>query len=320
MSPPVRILRTGYGPRDAPDLFPDPEALSLADGLEPALELLAGRELLVITGAGLSTASGIPDYRGPGALPRQPMTYQEFIGSPERRAHYWSRNQIGWRNLADAAPNAAHLSLARLEAAGAVRAIITQNIDRLHERAGAQTVIDLHGRYDRVRCMDCGSLIPRTVWSDRLDALNPEAAASSPDPEDIDFAPDADAEVAYAGDAYQVPPCPVCGGVVKPDVVFFGESAAPGDVERAWHHTELAEALLVLGSSLTVHSARRFVRRAVRDGRPVVIVNHGQTRSDADAELKIDAQVADFLSVAEAGLLDGAHSRRSERSSEADLP
>lgn len=311
MTPPVRILRAGYGPRDAPDLFPDPSARRLSDGLGPALELLAGRDVLVITGAGVSTASGIPDYRGPDALPRQPMTFQEFMGSAERRAHYWSRNQIGWRNLADASPNAAHLSLARLEAAGAVRAIITQNIDRLHERAGARGVVDLHGRYDRVRCMDCGCLIPRGVWSGMLDELNPQAAAASPDPQDIDFAPDADAEVAYAGDAYRVPPCPVCGGVIKPDVVFFGESAAPEDVDRAWHHTELAESLLVLGTSLTVHSARRFVRRAVRAGIPVVIVNHGQTRSDADASVKIDAQVAEFLAAAEAPLSEGARGRRS---------
>lgn len=306
MTPPVRILRAGYGPRDTPDLFPDPGALSLEDGLPRAIAALGGRQAVVITGAGISTASGIPDYRGPDALPRQPMTYQEFTGSAERRAHYWSRNQIGWRNLSDARPNRAHLALARLEAAGAVRGIITQNIDRLHERAGAQSVVDLHGRYDRVRCMDCQTLIPRRVWSDMLDELNPEAAAASPDSEDIDFAPDADAEVAYAGADYRVPQCPVCGGVVKPDVVFFGESAVPDDVARAWFLTDLAEAVLVLGTSLTVHSARRFVRRAVRDGKPVVIVNHGQTRSDADAGVKIDAQVADFLAAAESELLGEA--------------
>ena len=310
MTPPVSILRAGYGPRDEPDLFPDPQALSLEAGLPAALEQLAGREALVISGAGMSTASGIPDYRGPDAQPRQPMSFQEFTGSPERRAHYWSRNQIGWRNLQRAEPNAAHRILARLEAAGAVRAVITQNIDRLHERAGSRCVIDLHGRYDRVRCMACATLIPRTVWSDRLDALNPEAAAVSADPADIDFAPDADAEVAYAGDAYRVPDCPVCGGVVKPDVVFFGESADPHDVAAAWRQTELAQALLVLGTSLTVHSARRFVRRAVRAGIPVVIVNHGQTRSDADASIKIDAQVAEFLAAAEAPLSEGARGRR----------
>ena len=314
MTPPVRVLRAGYGPRDTPDLFPDPAALSLGDGLPRVLATIAGRRTAVITGAGVSTASGIPDYRGPDALPRQPMTYQEFTGSEERRAHYWSRNQIGWRNLADAEPNPTHLALARLEAAGAVQGIITQNIDRLHERAGARCVVDLHGRYDRVRCLGCGTLIPRQVWSDLLDRLNPEAAAASPDPEDIDFAPDADAEVAYAGGTYRVPPCPVCGGVLKPDVVFFGESAAPDVVARAWHHTGRAEAVLVLGTSLTVHSARRFVRRAVREDKPVVIVNHGQTRSDADAAVKIDARVDEFLLAAEEDLTEAAASAASRSS------
>lgn len=299
----MSIVRSGYGPRDVPDLFPDPHAWSLHEGLSRALETLRDRRLLVITGAGVSTGSGIPDYRGPGAAPRQPMTYQEFMGSAERRSHYWSRNQIGWQHLATAEPNAAHEAIARLEAAGAVRGIITQNIDRLHERAGAMEVVDLHGRYDRVRCLDCSSLIPRGVWSDLLDRLNPRTAAASPDPEHIDFAPDADAEIAYAGGRYRVPDCPVCGGVVKPDVVFFGESAAPTDVERAWFLTAAAEAVLVLGSSLTVHSARRFVRRAVRDGKPVVIVNHGQTRSDREAAVKIDARVDEFLTAVLPGLL-----------------
>lgn len=299
----MRTVRSGYGPRDTPDLFPDPHAWSLEEGLPLALETLQGRSLLVITGAGVSTGSGIPDYRGPGAAPRQPMTYQEFTGSAERRSHYWSRNQIGWRRLLTAEPNAAHEAVARLETAGAVRGIITQNIDRLHERAGAMEVVDLHGRYDRVRCLDCASLIPREVWSDLLDALNPAAAAVPPDPEHIDFAPDADAEIAYAGHRYRIPDCPVCGGVIKPDVVFFGESAAPGDVERAWFLTAAAEAVLVLGSSLTVHSARRFVRRAVQDAKPVVIVNHGQTRSDREAAVKIDARVDDFLAAALPGLL-----------------
>lgn len=302
MTPPVRILGAGYGPRETPDLFPDPHALSLEAGLGPALDALSGRSLLVITGAGVSTDSGIPDYRGPGAAVRQPMTYQEFIGSAERRSHYWSRNQIGWRLMLRSAPNAAHEALARLETAGAVRGIITQNIDRLHQQAGAFEVLDLHGRFDRVRCLQCDCLIPRQRWSQLLDEANPEAAARAPEPGDIDFAPDADAEVAYAGHRYEVPDCPVCGGIIKPDVVFFGESARPQDVAHAWSWTTAAQAVLVLGSSLTVHSARRFVRRAVRDDKPVVIVNHGQTRSDRDAQVKIDARVADFLALAEGPL------------------
>lgn len=291
---PVRTLGAGYGARGQGDVFPDPDALPLSTGLERAFGVLAGRTTAVLTGAGISTDSGIPDYRGPDAAPREPMTYQEFMASAANRARYWTRNQVGWHHLALADPNAAHFVLARLEATGAVHGVITQNIDRLHERAGSYAVVDLHGRYDRVLCTRCGTLIPRAVWGRLLDDLNPEFARRSPHPHDIDFAPDADAEIHYDGD-YRVPDCPVCGGVVKPDVVFFGEKAGAGDVARATAMVDTAQAVLVLGSSLTVHSGRRFVRRAVRDGKPVVIVNHGRTRSDADACVKIDAGVADFL-------------------------
>lgn len=295
---PIRVLGAGYGPRGQEDVFPDPEALTLASGLPAALQVLSRAPAAVLTGAGISTDSGIPDYRGPDSAPRAPMTYQEFMAEPSNRSRYWARNQVGWHHLAEAQPNQSHRVLARLEAAGKIRGIITQNIDRLHQQAGSFGVVDLHGRYDQVFCVDCRSVLQRAVWGRMLDDANPEFARRSQDPNDIEFAPDADAEIHYDGD-YLVPACPVCGGVVKPNVVFFGESAASHDVAHAAAIVDAAHAVLVLGSSLTVHSGRRFVRRAVRAGKPVVIVNHGRTRSDQDATVKIDAPVASFLQAAQ---------------------
>nr|WP_167739412.1 Sir2 family NAD-dependent protein deacetylase [Kocuria sp. JC486] len=268
------------------------------------MDVLVGRRVTVLTGAGVSTDSGIPDYRGPDSLPREPMTYQEFMASAANRSRYWARNQVGWHHLELSAPNATHRSLARLEAAGRVNGVITQNIDRLHQRAGSFAVVDLHGRYDQVLCTSCRSLIPRGIWGRMLDELNPEVARRSQDPNEIEFAPDADAEIQTDGE-YLVPDCPVCGGIVKPHVVFFGEQAQADDVARATAAVDVAEAVLVLGSSLTVHSGRRFVRRAVRSNKPVVIVNHGRTRSDADAAVKIDSGVAQFLEQAEPSWIRG---------------
>lgn len=295
---PIRVLGAGYGPRGQEDVFPDPEALTLASGLPAALQVLSRAPVAVLTGAGISTDSGIPDYRGPDSAPRAPMTYQEFMAEPANRSRYWARNQVGWHHLSTAEPNPSHRVLAQLEAAGKIRGIITQNIDRLHQRAGSFGVVDLHGRYDQVFCVDCRSVLQRAVWGRMLDAANPEFARRSQDPKDIEFAPDADAEIHYDGD-YSVPECPVCGGVIKPNVVFFGESASTHDVAHAAAIVDAAHAVLVLGSSLTVHSGRRFVRRAVRAGKPVVIVNHGKTRSDQDATVKIDAPVASFLQAAQ---------------------
>ncbi|GGG64828.1 NAD-dependent protein deacetylase [Kocuria dechangensis] len=290
----MRTVRAGYGVPDSPDQFPDPDAADLATGLVTAVELLRGRRTAVLTGAGISTDSGIPDYRGPGSTPRTPMTFQEFMGSAAKRSHYWARNQYGWRHLAEAQPNAGHLSLARLEGAGAVTGIVTQNIDRLHQAAGSLNVVDLHGRYTQVRCMACGTRIPRAVLSDLLDELNPGFYDSLSSPADIEYAPDADAVITRTA-GFRVPDCPVCGGVLKPDVVFFGENAPRHRVLRALRMVDTAEALLVVGSSLTVNSGRRFVRHAVRHDRPVVIVNHGRTRGDAAARLKIDARSTEFL-------------------------
>ena len=290
----MHTVRAGYGAPAAPDQFPDPDAADLPAGLARAAALLDGRRTAVLTGAGISTDSGIPDYRGPGSAPRTPMTYQEFMGGAAMRSHYWARNQYGWRHLASARPNGGHAALARLEESGAVTGVVTQNIDRLHQAAGSLNVVDLHGRYTLVGCTSCGSRIPRAVLSDLLHELNPGFYDSISSPEDIEFAPDADALVPRTA-GFRVPDCPVCGGILKPDVVFFGENAPRHRVLRALRMVDSADALLVVGSSLTVNSGRRFVRHAVRAGVPVLIVNHGRTRGDAAARLKVDARATEFL-------------------------
>ncbi|MFI7483074.1 NAD-dependent protein deacetylase [Kocuria sp. M1R5S2] len=274
--------------------FPDPDAVGLEEGLRAATALLAGRRTVVLTGAGVSTDSGIPDYRGPGSAPRTPMTFQEFMGSPAMRSHYWARNQYGWHHLAQARPNGGHTALAALEESGAVTGVITQNIDRLHQAAGSVNVVDLHGRYTQVGCTRCATTIPRVVLSGLLDELNPGFYDAVASPQDIEFAPDADAVITRTA-GFRVPDCPVCGGVLKPDVVFFGENAPRHRVLRALRMVDAADALLVVGTSLTVNSGRRFVRHAVRAGAPVVIVNHGRTRGDAAARLKVDARATAFL-------------------------
>lgn len=291
---PLRVIRAGYGaPEDAVH-FPDPHALDAAAGLPAAASVLRGRRLAALTGAGVSTDSGIPDYRGPQATPRTPMTFQEFMGSERMRRHYWARNQFGWHFVADAEPSGAHAALADLENRGVLRGIITQNIDRLHQKAGTVDVLDLHGTHQRVVCTRCGTTIPRTVFSDRLDALNPGFYDDVATRHDIEYAPDADATVEHT-EHFRILDCPMCGGILKPDVVFFGENAPAERVRYAKIVIDRAEGLLVAGTSLTVNSGKRYVRRAVRNRIPVVIVNHGTTGSDHLATVKVDARVGVFL-------------------------
>jgi len=191
--------------------------------LGAALEVLDGRRLAVLTGAGISTDSGIPDYRGPDSPPRNPMTFQQFVGDPAFRRHYWARNHVGWRHVGRTLPNAGHRALARLEADGVVHGVITQNVDLLHQAAGSRRVIDLHGRYDRVVCLDCGAVIGRAELAERLEALNPGFVESVGAVADIEIAPDADAVIEQTAH-FVVAHCERCGGVLKPDIVFFGES------------------------------------------------------------------------------------------------
>ncbi|WP_426242273.1 NAD-dependent protein deacetylase [Nocardioides sp. LHG3406-4] len=258
--------------------------------LPRVVDFLAGRPLVVLTGAGLSTDSGIPDYRGPGSVPRQPMTFQEFRSGPAARRHYWARSHVGWGRMGTAAPNAGHLALARLDP----ELLITQNVDGLHERAGSQRLVALHGRVADVICLDCRETSPRVAMQERMAALNPGWAERHAD---VAARPDGDVDLAETAD-FIVPDCAGCGGVLKPDVVFFGENVPPPRVERCYAAVEaLGEvgALLVVGSSLTVMSGLRFVKRAASRGTPVVIVNRGATRGDALASYTVEAGCSEFL-------------------------
>lgn len=264
-----------------------------ATAIPRAADLLAGRRVVLISGAGLSTDSGIPDYRGPDAPPRNPMTYQQFVGDAVFRQRYWARNHVGWRRMDAARPNAGHRAVARLERAGVVTGVITQNVDLLHTKAGARRVIDLHGTYARVCCLRCRTLISRITLAERLEAANP-GFADQISATGIEVAPDADAVVADTG-GFRMVDCAHCGGMLKPDIVYFGETVPPERVTAAFELVDDAEALLVAGSSLTVMSGLRFVRRAAKNGVPVVIVNRGRTRGDDVAELRIDAGCSDVL-------------------------
>lgn len=241
---------------------------------------------LVLTGAGVSTDSGIPDYRGPGAPVRTPMTYQQLVASPEAHQRYWARAFIGWRHFRAATPNTTHRFLA--ERQEHLRGLITQNVDGLHSAAGHRDVIDLHGRADRVICLDCGATSSRSQVQHRLAELNPHFDRTG------ELAPDGDV-VLERTDDFTVAPCTTCHGRLKPDVVFFGENVPKDRVARSFSLVAEAEGLLVLGSSLQVMSGLRFVKAAHKAGLPVVIVNRGQTRGDDLATLKIDAGCAETL-------------------------
>lgn len=258
------------------------------------LDVLSGRRLCVVTGAGISTDSGIPDYRGPDSPPRNPMTFQQFIGDPDFRRHYWARNHLGWRHMDAARPNAGHRALAGLERAGAVHAVITQNVDLLHTKAGSRRVIDLHGTYAQVRCLSCGALISRATLAERLERANPGFAETVAAAEGVEIAPDADA-VVTSTEHFRMVDCEACGGLLKPDIVYFGESVPKPRVAAAYAVVDEAEALLVAGSSLTVMSGLRFVRHAAKRAIPIVIVNRGSTRGDEFATLTLDAGCSDAL-------------------------
>ncbi|WP_370465297.1 NAD-dependent protein deacetylase [Nocardia sp. CS682] len=257
------------------------------------VEVLAGRRVVVLTGAGLSTDSGIPDYRGPASPPRNPMTYQQFVGDPVFRQRYWARNHIGWRRMDASRPNPGHRALARLERMGVVTGLITQNVDLLHTKAGHRRVIDLHGTYARVRCLRCEALISRMALAERLETANPGFAEGATT-NGVEVAPDADAVVADT-DSFRMVDCASCGGMLKPDIVYFGENVPKERVAAAFELVDEADALLVAGSSLTVMSGLRFVRHAAKTGRPVVIVNRGTTRGDELATCLLDAGCSNAL-------------------------
>ncbi len=254
-------------------------------GVEDAARLLAGRGVVVLSGAGLSTESGIPDYRGvTGSLRRhRPMTFQEFVASEEARRRYWARSHVGWRMIAGAEPNAGHRAVEELRRSGHVSAVITQNVDGLHRAAGTLDAVELHGGLHRVVCLGCGRSGTREELERRLNLLN-----GAPEESGAEVKPDGDVELPDAlVAAFRVAPCEVCGGILKPDVVFFGENVPKPRVERCYALVDAARALLVLGSSLTVMSGLRFVRHAAKHGKPVVIVNQGATRGDDYATARI---------------------------------
>jgi NAD-dependent deacetylase sirtuin 4 len=256
------------------------------------VDLLHGRRISVLTGAGVSTDSGIPDYRGPTTrhLPRNPIQYQQFVRSAAIRQRYWARSLRGWPAVDRAPFNRCHELVAELELRGRVVGVVTQNVDGLHQAAGSHRVVELHGSLSRVRCLDCGDRSGRAELQERLLALNPGHSASMGAP----LAPDGDADVHSEAD-FVVPACMRCGGVLKPDVVFFGENTEKPVVEAAWSLYEDSDVLLVLGSSLTLFSGYRFVHRAQKDGKPVAIVSLGPTRGDAVADVKVDASLLPVL-------------------------
>lgn len=266
-------------------LSPDVENL-----IDDAAVLLGGRRIAVLTGAGLSTDSGIPDYRGEGAPVRTPMTFTQFLSDTNYRKRYWAGSQLGWKRFDGAEPNAGHRALASLELQGDVNGVITQNVDGLHLRAGSQRVVDLHGSMDRVRCLSCGQLYARADIAARLEELNPWLAAVTPE----ELGPDGDVTIDDV-DAFEVPACSACGGVLKPDIVFFGEFVRREKFIEASALVQKADALLIAGSSLVVNSGIRLLDHATRRHIPVLIVNRGVTKGDGRATLKIDAGATETL-------------------------
>jgi NAD-dependent SIR2 family protein deacetylase len=275
--------------------------------LSAALELLAGRPLVVLTGAGVSTDSGIPDYRGPGSRyaaahppplrgssPPGVMTYQEFVSGPAAQQRYWARSHLGWTRMKRAEPNAGHRALAAIDP----ELLITQNVDGLHERAGSRRLVALHGRIADVVCLSCREVTARTRLHERLDDLNPHYGR---DRLDLEVRPDGDVVLEHTDD-FVVAACETCGGPLKPDVVFFGENVPKPRVERCYDAVDALAgsgarpgAMLVAGSSLAVMSGFRFVRRAAKAGVPVVIVNRGATRADDLAAYKVGEGASEFL-------------------------
>jgi NAD-dependent SIR2 family protein deacetylase len=265
----------------------------VSDPLTPLADLVAQGDVVVLTGAGISTESGIPDYRGPsGALRRHtPMTYQTFVRDPLGRHRYWARSHLGWRSMVQARPNAGHHAVAALQTRGLIGGLITQNVDGLHQAAGARDVVELHGGLGTVVCLGCRADVSRTDLDGWLRAANPGFDARA-----LAINPDGDAELADSDlDAFRMIDCPHCGGPLKPDVVFFGESVPRERVEQCFRMVDGARSLLVLGSSLTVYSGYRFAVRAAKNGIPVAIVNQGATRGDHLATLKLEAPLGPTL-------------------------
>jgi len=252
---------------------------------EPLVDWARGRRLLVLTGAGCSTASGIPEYRDEngGWKNRPPVQFADFVASDRVRRRYWARSLVGFARMAGARPNPAHLGLARLEEAGVVRSVVTQNVDGLHQRAGSRAVLDLHGRIDRVVCLECGGHVSRADLQELLTLWNPRYTGLA-----AGAAPDGDALLEGDFSDFRLPSCPCCGGILKPDVVLFGENVPRSRVDTVLAAIAAADALLVVGSSLMVFSGYRFCLAARAIGKPVAAINRGKTRADELFEMKVE--------------------------------
>lgn len=264
--------------------------LPISNEIDRAAELLQGKVISVLTGAGISTDSGIPDYRGEGAAVRNPMTFQQFQSSPDFRKRYWAGSHLGWKRFASSTPNEGHDALAEFERRGISNGIVTQNVDGLHLRAGSTRVVDVHGSIDRARCLRCGQYFARTPLAARISELNPWLEED----DSHTLNPDGDADV-HNVDDFVIPECTVCGGVLKPDVVFFGEFVPTRKFQLGASLVDQSDAMIVAGSSLVVNSGIRLVERAMRKKIPLVIINRGVTKADKRADVKIDGGASAVL-------------------------
>jgi NAD-dependent SIR2 family protein deacetylase len=260
------------------------------DSIEELRSIVAGRRIAVLTGAGVSTDSGIPDYRGKGASRRTPMNISDFLASEKSRRRYWAGAHVGWTTFSSAQPNAGHIALAAMEQAGHIEGVITQNVDGLHRQAGNAHVVDLHGSLHRVVCLECGQMFERTAVEARISSDNPWLSSIR----DAIMAPDGDADVQDYEDLI-LPECTVCSGVLKPDVVFFGEFVPTKVFAAASNLVKRADVLMVAGSSLAVNSGIRLLEQARKRRLPIVIINRGETKGDRKAAVKIDGSASEVL-------------------------
>lgn len=267
----------------------------IVDTIDDALDILHGRAIAVLTGAGISTDSGIPDYRGQGTVRRTPMTFQQFLGSEDSRSRYWAGSHLGWRRFTAARPNAGHRALSALERKGAVAGVVTQNVDGLHRQAGSYRVVELHGSMGSVVCVKCGQEFGRSEIAERLAEANPWLEL----PTEVVLQPDGDVDTDRLS-GFRIPSCADCGGILKPDVVFFGELVPRPRFHAAIDLVKRSDALLIAGSSLAVNSGVRLMDHAIRRGLPVVILNRGETKGDRRATVRLEGGTSELLAALEA--------------------
>ncbi len=275
------------------------DAPATSASLEAAVTALRGRTIAVLTGAGVSTDSGIPDYRGEGAPVRVPMSIQQFLSDVNFRKRYWAGSHLGWKRFDSATPNPGHRALVDLELSGRLVGVVTQNVDGLHSRAGSQRVVDLHGTVDKVRCLRCGQTYARASIAERIAEANPWLEASG----SLELSPDGDVVIENV-DEFMLPECSLCGGILKPEIVFFGELVPREKFDEARALVQRADALLIAGSSLMVNSGIRLLEQASRRRLPIVIVNRGVTKGDVKATVKIDAGTSEMLAALHDRLAD----------------